>query len=140
MQADILLQVGVKALIKNPEGKYLILRRSAEKYPNVKGRWDIVGGRIDPGSTLWTNLKREIREETNLDIADQDPKILAAQDILRAPGKHVVRLTYEIVYQGDQKIELDTTENDKHLWVSIDELKEMTDVDTYLNEVIQSVF
>lgn len=38
------LQVGVKVLLKNKEGNYLLLRRSLKKYPGVKGRWDIAGG------------------------------------------------------------------------------------------------
>ena len=37
------LQVGVKVLLKNPEGKYLFLHRSAEKYPETQ-KWDIPGG------------------------------------------------------------------------------------------------
>jgi len=55
MENNIILQVGVKALLQNSEGKYLLLRRSLEKYPEIKGRWDIVGGRIDPGSILIEN-------------------------------------------------------------------------------------
>ena len=66
--SDIVLQVGVKILLKNSEGKYLLLRRNPEKYPEAQCGWDIVGGRIDAGSTLLDNLKREIKEETNLDI------------------------------------------------------------------------
>ncbi len=58
------LQVGVKALLKNSAGKYLLLRRNPEKYPEVGATWDIVGGRIDPGTPLFENLKREVYEET----------------------------------------------------------------------------
>jgi len=50
------LQVGVKALLRNKEGKYLLIRRSSEKYPEVGAKWDIVGGRINPGETLLENL------------------------------------------------------------------------------------
>ena len=52
----VILQVGVKALLQNKEGKYLLLRRSKEKYKEVEGEWDIVGGRINPGSDLLENL------------------------------------------------------------------------------------
>lgn len=51
------LQVGVKVLLKNPEGKYLLVKRSNKKYPEVGATWDIVGGRIDPGLPLLENLK-----------------------------------------------------------------------------------
>jgi len=63
------LQVGVKVLLRNREGKYLLWRRSLIKYPNIGHKWDIVGGRINPGIALLDNLKREVKEETNLDLA-----------------------------------------------------------------------
>ncbi len=62
------LQVGVKVLLRNKENKYLLLRRSPEKYPNAPLDWDIVGGRINPGLTLLDNLKREVKKETGLDL------------------------------------------------------------------------
>jgi ADP-ribose pyrophosphatase YjhB (NUDIX family) len=76
------LQVGVKILLKNKEGKCLVACRSAEKYPEVGAKWDIVGGRITPGIPLIENLKREVREETGLEII-YEPKLITAQDILR---------------------------------------------------------
>ncbi len=63
---DIKLQVGVKIFLKNKEGKYLLLKRNSVKYSNIRGEWDIVGGRIDPGTKLMDNLRREVREETQL--------------------------------------------------------------------------
>jgi 8-oxo-dGTP pyrophosphatase MutT (NUDIX family) len=57
------LQVGVKILLENKEGKYLLLRKSPEKYPEMGSKWEIVGGRIEPGQSLRENLKREVQEE-----------------------------------------------------------------------------
>src|SRR5438045_4204831 len=96
------LQVGVKIILQNKEGKILLLERNLEKYPEVgkQNRWDIVGGRIDIGVPLLENLKREIFEETKLDLK-AEPKLIAAQDILRVPGKHVVRLTYTANIEGE---------------------------------------
>lgn len=71
-QTLIQLQVGVKILLKNLDGKYLLLRRNPKKYPEVGAQWDIVGGRIHPGQTLLENLKREIKEETQL-ILKKEP-------------------------------------------------------------------
>ena len=48
----MILQVGVKAFLKNKEDKYLLVHRSSEKYKAAKGSWDIVGGRIDAGTRL----------------------------------------------------------------------------------------
>jgi ADP-ribose pyrophosphatase YjhB (NUDIX family) len=127
------LQVGVKALLKNKEGKYLLIRRSLKKYPEVKGRWDIPGGRIKPGTSLNENLKREIFEETGLALTGK-PKLMAAQDILRIAGKHVVRLTYQAEAEGEVK--LDMGENDEYKWLSLSEMKKMKNIDIYFKELL----
>jgi len=114
----------------------LLLRRSLEKYPDIKGRWDIVGGRIEPGTNLLDNLQREVDEETKLKIVSE-PKIVAAQDILRKPGYHVVRLTYLGKVEGE--IELDASENDAYQWLKLEELKVLDDLDVYLQELLNNL-
>jgi len=133
MDNEIKLQVGVKSLLMNKDGKYLLLRRSLQKYPEISGRWDIVGGRIDNGVTLLENLKREIKEETNLELIGE-PKLVAAQDILRKKGFHVVRLTY--IGNVDGEIILDEEENDKYKWCSREEVLNTDDMDMYFRELL----
>ena len=128
------LQVGVKALLKNNEGKYLLVRRSSEKYPEVGAKWDIVGGRIEPGSSLLENLKREIMEEVSLELTEE-LTLVAAQDILRAPGKHVVRLTYVGTITGEPKLDGDHTE---FRWFTKEELKNIDELDTYFKELLSN--
>jgi len=135
MDNGITLQVGVKALLKNKDGKYLLIRRSLIKYPEIKGRWDIVGGRINPGSKLIDNLRREIKEETNLDLVGE-AKLIAAQDIMPKLEKHVVRLTYLAEASGD--IKLDKSENDSFTWYTMPELKKARDVDIYFKELLDN--
>src|SRR5882762_9709741 len=98
------LQVGVKALLKNKEGKYLLVRRNPKKYPEVGPKWDIVGGRINIGSPLIDNLKREIKEEVGLEYTGK-PQLLAAQDILKSVEKHVVCLSYLGEIEGHPAID-----------------------------------
>lgn len=133
MEDKITLQVGVKALLRNMDGKYLLLRRSLEKYPEIEGRWDIVGGRIDPGKTLIENLRREIQEETGLELVG-DPKLIAAQDILRNKNHHVVRLTY--IGESNGEVKLDTSENDMYKWYTWEEMIELDDVGVYFRELL----
>jgi 8-oxo-dGTP diphosphatase len=131
----VTLQVGVKILLKNNEGRYLLLRRSLEKYPEIEGRWDIVGGRINPGTPLIENLEREIREETGLSLSGK-PRLVAAQDILRSPERHVVRLTY--LGEASGNLVLDTSENDLCRWYSKEELLKLDDMDVYFKELLTS--
>ena len=128
------LQVGVKALLKNSEGKYLFLHRDTKKYPEVKTKWDIVGGRINPGQSLLENLKREIKEETKLDLIKQ-PTLIAAQDILRVPGRHIVRLTYIGEISGDPILD---EEHDEYKWLDIAEIKNLSEneLDSYFRELL----
>lgn len=127
------LQVGVKIFLKNKDNKYLIVRRNAEKYPETGAKWDIVGGRIDPGSSLMDNLRREVREETKLDI-EGEPKLITAQDILKN-DKHVVRLTY----QGqalDEKVVL-SEEHTEYRWLPIGELMRLEPMDSYTKKMLE---
>ena len=133
MTDDLILQVGVKILLQNSEGKYLLLRRSREKYPEIDKKWDITGGRIIPGTTLMENLKREIKEETTLDLIGE-PKLIHAQDILHKGDCHVVRLTY--LGRGEGEVVLDADEHDSYKWCSMEELTGMEDIDEYLKELL----
>ena len=92
-----------------------------------------MGGRIETGTPLEKNLAREIREETKL-MMTGIPKLIAAQDILRIPGKHVVRLTYLANAKG--KIKLDPEEADECGWFSTTEIRAMKGLDRYLKELV----
>ena len=126
------LQVGVKALLQNEEGKYLLVRRSPEKYPEVGAKWDIVGGRIEAGIPLLENLKREIKEEVSLEL-EEEPILITAQDILRIPGRHVVRLTYLGKIKGEPKLDSDHKE---FRWFTFQELKNIAELDIYFKELL----
>ena len=126
------LQVGVKIILQNKEGKFLLLQRNLEKYPEVKKNdsLDIVGGRINIGTPLLENLKREIFEETKLSLVEE-PKLLAAQDILR-PNKHVVRLTYLGKIEGEPELD---EEHSSYKWLTKEEIKNEAGLDQYTKEI-----
>jgi len=132
---QIILQVGVKILLKNKEGKFLLNRRNPKKYPEAGGaKWDIVGGRINAGSPLLENLKREVQEETGLTITSE-PILVGAQDILRVPGKHIVRLTYTGNTEGEPAISEESLEFG---WFTADEMRAFSEaeIDIYVKELL----
>ena len=55
----------VAALISDSDGRLLIAVRGKEP---AKGTWDLPGGFVDPGESAEDALRREIKEELNLDI------------------------------------------------------------------------
>src|SRR3989344_6289973 len=129
--SEIKLQVGVKIFLRNKEGKFLILKRNPVKYPGTKGDWDIVGGRIDPGTKLLENLKREVKEETGLEIISE-PKLIHAQDIIPNSEKHVVRLSYVGNTVGEPV--LDPEEAIDYKWLGVEELGFQENLDIYVKE------
>jgi ADP-ribose pyrophosphatase YjhB (NUDIX family) len=118
--------------LQKPEGKFLFLERNLEKYNEIKKNdsLDIVGGRINRGTPLLENLKREIFEETKL-VLTEEPKLLAAQDILR-PDKHVVRLTYVGYIEGEPILD---EEHVAYKWLTKEEVKNEEGLDQYSKEV-----
>jgi len=124
------LQVGVKIILQNKEGKFLVVQRNAEKYPETGPKWDIVGGRINKGISLIENLKREVMEESGLEIKGES-KLLTAQDILKT-DKHVVRLTYSGFADGELIL---SDEHTNFKWLTVDEIKKLEPLDSYTKEV-----
>lgn len=127
------LQVGVKIIIIR-DGKVLLLKRASDKYKDIKtDRWDIVGGRINPGTPLLENLRREIAEETKMTIIG-GPQLVAAQDILKSSEKHVVRLTYIGSAEGNPVL---GEEHEEFKWMDIGELNNLGEkLDVYFKELL----
>jgi 8-oxo-dGTP diphosphatase len=57
----------VKAIIRDEDGRILLLKRHPES-DNFPGKWDLPGGKCDPGEPFWEALAREVHEETALAI------------------------------------------------------------------------
>lgn len=132
----IILEVGVKAFIKNNQGKYLFLKRS-KPYQNQKFcKWGVPGGRINPGKEILRSLRREIKEETNL-VMDDVEKILAVQDILIVKGKHTVRVTF-LVRCKSGNIILDSKEYKDYKWLTTNELSKLRN-EKYLAPVVKKL-
>lgn len=69
-----LFQLGAKAIIRNNEGKILLMNADATRWGETNDRphWDLPGGRLKKGDNLEQTLIREVEEETGI----QDIKIL----------------------------------------------------------------
>ena len=65
-------------------GSVLLIRRGSEP---LKGQWSIPGGTLELGETLEQGVRRELREETSLDVRVLD-LIEVFERISPGPGTH----------------------------------------------------
>ncbi|MFD3733916.1 (deoxy)nucleoside triphosphate pyrophosphohydrolase [Streptomyces sp. NPDC058632] len=64
------------------EGRLLAARRSAPA--DLAGRWELPGGKVEPGETEGAAVVRELREELGVDAEAEE----------RVPGEWVLRTPY----------------------------------------------
>src|SRR6185295_2953820 len=62
MRGRLVIVAGVDAIIRNANGEILITKRADD------GTWDLPGGVVDPGEAPAESLRREVREETGLEV------------------------------------------------------------------------
>jgi 8-oxo-dGTP diphosphatase len=88
--------VAVGAVAVRDDGALLLVRRG--KAPAL-GRWSLPGGRVDWGETLPDALRREVAEETGLEVV---PGALAGlvERIHLDEGFHYVILDYHVTVTG----------------------------------------
>lgn len=122
--------LGIKALIRNTEGKVLLLKvnvRALRKY-NGEAYWDIPGGRIQVGDSIESALRREIHEETGLTEVVTFSFFTASLANIRIPlDKETVGLvlfTYLCEIDGSQPITI-SDEHTESRWFSPNEAAEL---------------
>jgi len=107
----------VGALIFNQEDKVFLMTS-----PKWQGKYSLPGGHIELGETFEEAVKREVKEETNLDVFDI--QFLMTQESIFSEEfykkKHFVFLDY-ICKTKNTDVILDTREGTEHVWVTIDE-------------------
>jgi len=58
---------GTGIIIQNEKGQFLLHLRD-ENAPVLKSQWCMIGGNIEKGEDIEQTIKREVKEESNLDI------------------------------------------------------------------------
>lgn len=139
MKNDALFCVGQKAFI-DKDGKVLVLNDPIEGL-------DFPGGKIQEGevvngdvSSLIRSLKREVKEETGLDIEIFDPFAVWYHEFLkehRNYGKNTYLVAFRCKYvSGELQL---SDEHDKFKWVNKDNYQEVDDGSDYF-DVLEKYF
>jgi 8-oxo-dGTP diphosphatase len=107
--------VGIHGVIAN-RGRMLVLRRApAMNYS--PGSWDLPGGHIALGESFEDCLRREVKEETGLDIAIE--QLLGLHSMVSEP---YLQALYSCRLAVFQKVVLRQDEHVEHRWVAPAEL------------------
>lgn len=116
----------VHAIIKDPVGRFLILKRVPSEY-DPEGFWDLPGGSVEPGEHPVDAIIRECREELGREAAVTgwagsfehrhyaDPKVILECD------------HYKVILRGvnvQRRIRLNPKEHTAFLWVTREQLEE----------------
>lgn len=110
----------VGALIYNSDGKVLMIQ--THKWSN---RWGIPGGKIKTNEPSLDALRREVREETGLEL--RDIRFALVQDCIEPPEfykrAHFLLLNYTAIATGTGVVLNDEAET--YCWVTLDEAASM---------------
>lgn len=108
------LRLNANAIVTNEEGKILINKLRSGPYA---GCFCIPGGGINPGELSFDTIKREIKEETGVEIAD-DIRAFGFCELIRSlGGSHRVVLLFHAKGKGNSK----ETEEAEAQWMEIEE-------------------
>ena len=118
------------------EDKILILRRHP-KSRNNPHKWELPGGKVDPGEFFDIALVREFKEETNLDVKIESLfEVVQDEFISRRTNQPIstVQLMMNLeILSGELQI---SDEHDDWMWASIEEIKSL-DITSSLEKIIE---
>jgi 8-oxo-dGTP diphosphatase len=118
------------------DGKYLLLRRTAEK-DFAAGRWECVTGRVDQGEGFTDTVLREIREE--LGVRAHIDFIVGTMHFYRGaarPENELVGVYYCCSIDDPESIAT-SWEHTEHRWVTPGEARELLPEEHWLARLIE---
>lgn len=127
---NIVLQVAAKAILVDDRGRVLLLRESDKHVTNTTaGRYSCPGGRIEPGESFIDGLRREVREETGLEIEVGAPLFVGEwRPIILGVPHQIVGIFLACKVTGKATVHV-SEEHDKFLWINPKKRKEYDIVD-----------
>jgi 8-oxo-dGTP diphosphatase len=121
------------AIIRNYENKVLIVKREPnDSFPN---KWEFPGGKADYGEHPEDSVKREIKEETGLEITPLFPVVINEYKNVKKNVSYI-----EIFYIADltptNQIVTLSTEHTEFAWIDFDDAANF-DTTEYILDVIK---
>ncbi len=123
--------IGIKALIQNEKGQLLLLKSGPEekKYTKVDF-WDIPGGRIQEDQSIEDTLRREVKEELDVDdieIGDMFAATISKFGKNKNNDMYLMLIAYRCKLKAKNKFVL-SGEHSEYKWATIPEAKHLLSV------------
>jgi 8-oxo-dGTP diphosphatase len=117
--------VAVGAVIEDDGGRILLVKHKQERGGCWQGKWICPGGELEVGEEIEEGIKREVKEETNLEVELITP-LVTFDRIVKVDGKaslHVIYIDYVArLIGGELKVGSDAGEA---LWVEKKSISKM---------------
>jgi 8-oxo-dGTP pyrophosphatase MutT (NUDIX family) len=97
----------------------------------MPGLWDIPGGTIEFGEKAQAALKREIYEETKLEVIPKN--VIFSYDFMSNKNRHQFQLVYACDYVSGN-VTLDPEEHDRFQWADFEQIDKLEKI-AFLNEL-----
>lgn len=121
------------ALLLNEDDEIFLM-----KSPKWKNKWLVPGGKIDKGETMEENVRREVKEETGLQV--DSIEFLNAKDGGNPDDferdTHFIFLNFVCPVSGE--VELDQREAVDHTWIDPKKALEQLDLNESTREFIEN--
>jgi 8-oxo-dGTP diphosphatase len=117
--------IGVGAIIQDDKDRILLVKHKKERGGYWQGKWICPGGRLEYGEQIRDGIKREVKEETNLDIELITPLVPFDRIVTsnKETSLHVIYIDYIAkLLGGELKAASDVGEA---LWVEKKEIPKM---------------
>jgi 8-oxo-dGTP diphosphatase len=116
-------RVAAKVVIIDDKGRVLILRKSQDdvRHANKSGRYNLPGGKIEPGESLIEGLVREVYEEISVTLDEISAPFFAGEwyPEMKEPLQVVGVFYLCKKWQGDVKLD---DEHDHFTWITQSEV------------------
>jgi mutator protein MutT len=117
--------VAINAIIKNENGKILVVKRNKNEIAFPR-KWTLPGGKAERGEKIIEVLKREVKEETNLDIEDYK-EYIEDFTFIRPDNHNVIGFSF-LVKTKTNKVKINKDFED-YKWIDYKDIDNMDFVD-----------